>query len=177
MDNQIRWTILLELISSLKMEGSWCGETHIQKSAFFLEEMLGVPLDLGFIMYKYGPYSFELNDDLTALRAYNYLNLTPLEPYGVTYSLQDEENKLKKFYEGEIEQYSEKISSIAETFGSKTVVELEKLATAFFINKKENVEDLEEIAKRLNKKKPHVNIQDAEIAVNEIFQIKDRLLN
>ena len=42
MDNLIRWSILLELISELKNAGSWCGETHIQKSAFFLEEMLEI---------------------------------------------------------------------------------------------------------------------------------------
>jgi uncharacterized protein YwgA len=174
MDNLVRWSILLELISELKNAGSWCGETHIQKSAFFLEEMLDVPLDLGFIMYKYGPYSFELSDDLTALRAYNYINLMP-QPYGVTYSLQNEENKLKKFYEKEIEKYLDQISSVAETFGNKTVVELEKLATAFFIYNNENIEDAEEIAKRLNEIKPHVSIQDAERAVGEMLEIKNTI--
>ena len=114
MDNLIRWSILLELISELKKEVSWCGETHIQKSTFFLEEMLNVPLELDFIMYKYGPYSFELNDDLTALRAYHYLFIIPQDPYGVSYSLKDEENKLKKFYKKDIEKYSDKISSAAK---------------------------------------------------------------
>ena len=177
MDNLVRWSILLELISELKNAGSWCGETHIQKSAFFLEEMLDVPLELDFIMYKYGPYSFELNDDLTALRAYNYVSLEPQPPYGVTYSLKDEENKLKKFYEDDIEEYSEKISSVAETFGNKTVVELEKLATAFFIYNNENIEDAEEIAKRLNEIKPHVSIQDAEDAAKEMLEIKERIFS
>lgn len=177
MDNLIRWSILLELISELKNAGSWCGETHIQKSAFFLEEMLGVPLDLGFIMYKYGPYSFELNDDLTALRAYNYISLTPQEPYGVAYSLHDEENKLKKFYEKDIEEFSEKISAVAETFGNKTVVELEKLATAFFIFNNENIEDPEEIAERLNEIKSHVSVKDAEKAAEEMLEIKDKIFS
>ena len=175
MDNLVRWSILLELISELKNAGSWCGETHIQKSAFFLEEMLGVPLDLGFMMYKYGPYSFDLNDDLTALRAYNYVSLEPQPPYGVTYSLKDEENKLKKFYEDDIEEYSKKISSVAETFGNKTVVELEKLATAFFIYEKEDIKDVNSIAKRLNEIKPHVTIQDAETAAEKMLEIKDNI--
>lgn len=173
MDNLIRWSILLELISELKKAGSWCGETHIQKSTFFLEEMLSVPLDLDFIMYKYGPYSFYLSDDLTALRAYHYITLIPQDPYGVTYSLKDEENKLKKFYKKDIKKYSKQISSTAALFGKKTVVELEKLATAFFIYKKENLEDVNTIAKRLNEIKPHVTIQDAEKAADEILQIKN----
>ncbi len=172
MDNLVRWSILLELISELKNSGSWCGETHIQKSTFFLEEMLGVPLELDFIMYKYGPYSFELSDDLTALRAYHYLYLTTLEPYGVTYSLKDGENKLKKFYQKNIEEYAHKIVFAANNFGNKTVVELEKLATAFYIHKKEDINKISLIAKRLNEKKPHVNIQDAEIAAKEMLEIK-----
>ena len=177
MDNLIRWSILLELISELKKSGSWCGETHIQKSTFFLEEMLNVPLELDFIMYKYGPYSFELNDDLTVLRAYHYVTIISQEPYGVTYSLKDDENKLKRFYGKNIKEYSKQISLVAKYFGDKTVVELEKLATAFFIYKKEGLSNVNEIAKRLNKKKPHVNIQDAEIAIKEMLSIKARILN
>ena len=175
MENLIRWSILLELIDELNRVGSWCGETHIQKSAFFLEEMLEVPLHLDFIMYKYGPYSFDLSDDLTALRAYHYLFLTPLDPYGVTYSLKDGENKLKKFYKKNIEEYSKQISSVAIHFGNKTVVELEKLATAFFINKKEGLNKINEIAKSLHEKKPHVSIQDAEFAIKEMFKIKESI--
>jgi len=177
MDNLIRWSILLELISELKKEGSWCGETHIQKSTFFLEEMLNVPLELEFIIYKYGPYSFELSDDLTALRAYQYLFLVPQDPYGVTYSLKDEENKLKKFYEREIQKYSSQISFAATLFGKKTVVELEKLATAFFINKKEEIKEINLIAKRLHEIKPHVSFQDAENAAKEIIEIKEIVSN
>ena len=177
MDNLIRWSILLELISELKKAGSWCGETHIQKTTFFLEELLDVPLGLDFIMYKYGPYSFELNDDLTVLRAYNYVSIISQEPYGVTYILKDDENKLKKFYKKNIEEYSKQITLVAEYFGNKTVVELEKLATAFFINKKESINNINEMAMRLHEKKRHVSIQDADTAAKEIMQIKDAILN
>lgn len=176
MDNLVRWSILLELISELRSVGSWCGETHIQKSTFFLEEMLEVPLGLEFIMYKYGPYSFDLSDDLTALRAYHYLYLTSLEPYGVTYSLKDGENKLKKFYKKNIEEFYKQVSSVALHFGNKPVVELEKLATAFYIYKKEGLSNVSEIARRLNEKKPHVTVQDAEIAAKEMLKIKKSIL-
>ncbi len=172
MDDLTRWSILLELISELRKKGSWCGETHIQKSTFFLEEMFNVPLGLDFIIYKYGPYSFDLNDDLTALRAYSYIYIIPQNPYGVTYCLKDEENKLKKFYEKSIEEYSNQISAAAEFFGNRTVVELEKLATAFFIIKKEKLTGINEIAKRLHEIKPHVKIQDAEAAAEDILKIK-----
>ena len=56
--------IILKLLDSFKKHGSWCGETHIQKSAYCLKEIAGVPLDYEFILYKNGPFSFDLRDDL-----------------------------------------------------------------------------------------------------------------
>lgn len=55
MNRTQRQAILLALIQRLREKGSWCGETHIQKSAYFLQELLGVPLDLNVIFYKHGP--------------------------------------------------------------------------------------------------------------------------
>jgi uncharacterized protein YwgA len=54
--------ILVTLIKSLRSKGSWCGETHIQKAAFFLQQLTGVPIDFDFILYKHGPFSFDLRE-------------------------------------------------------------------------------------------------------------------
>ena len=61
--------ILTELADQLAQEGSWCGETHMQKATYFLQDVLGVPTGYEFILYKHGPYSFDLSEELTALRA------------------------------------------------------------------------------------------------------------
>ena len=34
--------ILLDLGDAMKYQGSWCGETHYQKTAYFLQELLKV---------------------------------------------------------------------------------------------------------------------------------------
>ena len=62
-------TILLQLIESLRKNGSWCGETHIQKAIYSLQQLKGVPLNFNFVLYKHGPFSFDLRDELTAMRA------------------------------------------------------------------------------------------------------------
>ena len=60
----VKQTVLvLLLLDQMSKQDSWCGETHVQKCAFFLQEGLEVPLDFEFIMYKYGPFSFELRGD------------------------------------------------------------------------------------------------------------------
>jgi hypothetical protein len=55
-----RAVVLLSLLERLKERGSWCGETHLQKSAYFLQDMLSAPLGFDFILYKHGPFAFDL---------------------------------------------------------------------------------------------------------------------
>ena len=50
-----RAAILLTLLDALRQRGSWCGETHLQKSVYFLEEMCGVPL--GFPICSLSPWT------------------------------------------------------------------------------------------------------------------------
>lgn len=71
-----RDAVILSLIENLRAKGSWCGETHIQKATYFVQELLRVPLEFEFVLYKHGPYSFDLSDELTAqcgqMRSSNY---------------------------------------------------------------------------------------------------------
>ena len=61
--------ILTELADQLRREGSWCGHTHMQKATYFLQDLLEVPTGYEFILYKHGPYSFDLSEEMTTLRA------------------------------------------------------------------------------------------------------------
>ncbi len=70
-----RAVVLLTMLDALKRRGSWCGETHLQKSVYFLVELCAVPLGYSFVLYRHGPYSFELSDEITALRADMLLDL------------------------------------------------------------------------------------------------------
>ena len=57
--------ILTELADQLRREGSWCGHTHMQKATYFLQDLLEVPTGYEFILYKHGPYSFDLSEEMT----------------------------------------------------------------------------------------------------------------
>ena len=39
-----RGAVIITLVEKMKKKGSWCGETHIQKAVFVLQEIVGVPL-------------------------------------------------------------------------------------------------------------------------------------
>ena len=68
MDVKDRRAALLLLVDNLREAGSWAGRTHIQKSVYLLKELHGVDLGYDFTLYKHGPYSFELDAEIEALR-------------------------------------------------------------------------------------------------------------
>jgi hypothetical protein len=69
--------VLAGLARRLDERGSWSGETHLQKAAYLLHELTDVPFEFEFILYKHGPFSFELRDELSAMRADRLLERQP----------------------------------------------------------------------------------------------------
>ena len=47
----LQQAVLMSLIKKMKEAGSWCGETHIQKSAYFLQALLEVPIEYQFYLF------------------------------------------------------------------------------------------------------------------------------
>ncbi len=162
------WAILLRLIETLRENGSWCGETHVQKATYFLKRLLNVPLEFDFILYKHGTYSFDLRAELTALRAYSILELEPHSQYGPSICPGDNAEQLEKHFARRADRYARKIKFVAEKFGSKGVVELERLSTALYVTLEEAKRPPEARASRIHQLKPHVSIEDARGAVAEI---------
>jgi hypothetical protein len=168
-----RAALLTELADKLQNQGSWCGETHIQKAAYFLVDLLRVPVGLGFILYKHGPFSFELRDELTAMRADGLLELRPREPYGPTLAPTPGSAAFRKRYPVTLTTYQSQLDFVTRTLASKGVAELERLATALYVTRKSpGLLTIDERAARIHEVKPHVSLDEAKVAVAEI----DRLI-
>ncbi len=164
-----RAAILFELIESLRAHGSWCGETHLQKAAYFLEELYGIPLQFGFILYKHGPFSFELRDELTELRADGLLVLQPQPPYGPRLDTTQFGKSIKERFPKTLDRYRLYIDRIAEKFGGKGVSELECLATALYVTKTLMLTgSVDSRATELRGIKPHIVLSEAQTALREI---------
>ncbi len=167
-----RDALLLDLIDQLRERGSWAGETHVQKATYFLQELTRVPLGFDFIMYKYGPYSFDLHDELTAMQANRLLGLKPQLPYGPTLWPGEMSPVLKKRFRETIDRYQSEVRFIAEKLGQKRVAELERLSTALFVAKEfPTQKGLRE--DYLVSFKPHITKPDAALAFRELDQIED----
>ncbi|WP_178133721.1 hypothetical protein [Vineibacter terrae] len=162
--------VLLSLIEKMKAKGSWCGETHVQKATYIMSSLFGVPNDFEFVLYKHGPYSFELSDHLSRMRVSGLLKLQPQPyPYGPSLGFGDGAGTLKEMYPKTVDRYSELVNFVSDVVAGKGVSQLEKLATALYVTDElgEN-KSVGERAKRLVEHKPHIDMQAANDAVSEI---------
>lgn len=163
--------ILLTIAEKLRSKGSWCGETHLQKSTYFLQELLNLPTEFGFILYKHGPFSFDLRDALTAMRADQLLDLQPQQPYGPSLAPTEQGTTLQKLYPKTIHKYEKAIDFVADKLASKSVFELERLATALYVTLQVRTDSVRRRASGIHKLKPHVSVDDAKLAVRSVDSI------
>jgi hypothetical protein len=174
MNRMQRAAVIVSLTKALKAKESWCGETNVQKACFFLQELAGVPLDLDFILYKYGPYSFALTDELTAMRADSMLTLQVRDPrYGPCYVPGELASSLLERYPKTVGKFQNEVQFVAQRLGSKGVADLERVATALYVRKHKASVSVNERAKEINRLKPHVSLSDARAAIQEVDAMFD----
>ena len=169
MDRVRNGVVITKLIETLRERGSWCGETHVQKAAFFLQELMEVPMRFNFILYKHGPFSFDLRDELTALRADGLIQLEA-RSYGAKLVPTARVTHVHSLYAKTVTQYGSAIEFVADRLGNKNVGELERLGTAYYVTKRllEASASIKERAGRITALKPHVSWLQARLAVEEV---------
>jgi uncharacterized protein YwgA len=172
MNRMQRAVVLLTLLEELKKRGSWCGETHLQKATYFLQQLTGVPLGLEFVLYKHGPYSFDLNDEITALRADQLLTVQPRSPYGPSLYPSEGGRTLYDRYRQTLGNYTDAIRFVADRLGPKNVTDLERLGTALYVSTLAPTADRETRSKKLQELKPHVRTEDAIRAVETVDEMQ-----
>ena len=175
MTRRQRQVVLLALIQRLREKGSWCGETHVQKSAYFLQELLTVPLDFNMIFYKHGPYSFDLSDEITALRGDFLLSVQSREPYGRRLLPTEHAQRLLERFPKTVQAHDPAVRFVADRLGPKNVAELERLATALYVYRERPDASRESQAREINRLKPHVSHEEAIAALKTVEHMRAAL--
>jgi len=169
------YALLLELLEAMDKRGSWCGETHLQKAAYFLQEAANVPLDLDFVLYKHGPYSFELHEALGDMRARFLVDIKPQPaPYGPSLKASPSAQIVAKASSETVSTHKTQIESVAEKLSGHGAVDLERLATALYVLR--NYPGDEDQVGLMHQLKPHITAEraaEALAAVNNILQEMD----
>jgi len=165
-----RDAVVTALIDALHEQGSWCGETHVQKAMFFLQEMAGTNLHFDFILYKHGPFSFDLRDELTAMRADLLLEIEVRKPgYGPSLRPTRNARAMVKRYRETVDRERPRIEFVAQHVGDRDVADLERLGTALYVARRKKPDaSLETQAKEINRLKPHVSLQEARDAIRTV---------
>lgn len=161
--------LLTDLVRRMRSKGSWCGETHVQKAAYVAQQLAGVPLGFDFILYKHGPFSFDLRDELTSLRADGLLLLEPQPiPYGPKFKATNTARELRDRFPKTLRKHEESLEFVASKLAGRQVDDLERVATSLFA--KTNYPEMSDRqrAKWIHKQKPHVSVDQALAALEEI---------
>lgn len=161
-------SFILAVIDALHRHGSWTGKTHVQKALSLLRDSGKAPVPFQFVLYKHGPYSFDVEAELEQMQSYGAIAVEPnAQGYGVVFRA----NEMAKFVQS-IEPLSQEesraIDEVCKFVGARTVTDLERLATASWIRCQEGVTKSSDVAKRLHFLKPHVSLADAERADAEV---------
>jgi uncharacterized protein YwgA len=157
------------MIKALHRANSWCGETHIQKAIYLLQSAGEVDLGYGFVLYKHGPYSFDLATDIASLRSANVIEFAfPVQGYGPSVTLTTLAERIMQSAQLFVRQFATRINFIAEWFGSHDVRYLERIATAFYVKQQSPREDTAGLAARIMSLKPHISEPDAYTALREL---------
>jgi hypothetical protein len=161
--------LIVTLVDELTRQGSWCGETHVQKAIYFLQEMAGVPSGFEFVLYKHGPFSFDLRDELTAMRADRLLELEVHDPsYGPSLKPGGGSQAVLSLFRGSVATARPAIKFVAERFGERNVTELERLGTALYVARKHRDEESARQVEQIVSLKPHISRAQAESALKMI---------
>ena len=176
MERLERISILLSLIKKLNKVGSWCGETHVQKTLYFLQELTNIPTNFEFVLYKHGPYSFDLHDELAALQAINHLLLEPRKyPYGPSIKVTDIGCSFLERCKSKLASYTVSIDGIVGELGNKSVAELERYATAFYVSTDRRWDSSkEERANAIHSLKHHISKNQALEDLNWLDTLREK---
>jgi hypothetical protein len=168
--------LVAALNQRLRAHGSWCGETHMQKAVYFLQEMLGVKTDFEFVLYKHGPFSFDLRDTLGEMRA-DRLLVVQQQPYPYGPSLivpSDQHQTLLRRFPHTLRRYAGRLDFVAEELGGKRVSELERLATALYVVREQPTKSINQRAHEVSLLKPHISFEEALEAVRNVEDLDSR---
>ena len=129
-----------------------------------------MPLGLNYIFYKHGPFSFDLNDQLTALRGNGLVEQRSHPPYGPHLHASATAQPYLDNFPKTIGSFESAMDFVVRKLASKNVAGLERLSTALYVRLENPSADLGTLAEEMNRLKPHVSVQDALDALEEVAE-------
>ena len=128
------------------------GKTKIQKIVYFLQEGSGVPLGYSFRMHHYGPFSDEIDSEISALQSAGYIEVNhDSQGYGyhITPATADQLP-----WDSELAKYREEMTQAISALGSLDASDLELYATIHFVQHLLKAPTREKVVENVSRLKP-----------------------
>jgi uncharacterized protein YwgA len=172
-----RLAVIASLIVDMNESGSWTGETHVQKAMYIAERMGNVDLGHSFILYKHGPFSFDLSNDISLMYVYDLVEVEPVRQYGPKMHPGAQARQALRKYSGTVDAYRPAIRLIAQEIGERDVHEMEAIGTAAYVTveHRAHASSVATRAKEVVELKPHVSTEVAERAVQFVDRLSSKL--
>lgn len=180
-DHRKKTALLLCIVDGLDQNETWGSETRIQKVVYFLQNLLDIPLDFEFILYMYNPYSYDLRDKLTSLRADRLLTLETKRNLGARFVTTDLGKKYQESFPRIMKPFKKQLELVINILGTKPILELEQLAIAFHLTRMaENQEEpnfLDDWAKELQIWRPKISVNNGQDFLEKSNFIRNSINN
>ena len=174
---------LLSLIDRLAAVDVPTDRSHIHKSLFLLSEAVVDLVPFTFI-YRSGPYSYDIDEELSQMRSYAAItdaaprNGSAIQEGIVVYRPDQNASLLQKKHQLPQETLGriDTLCSFVQSVG-KPPIELDRQATVAWIMRREHIQDASHIVSRFLELKPNSSRENIEIAlslVNDWFEKADQ---
>lgn len=141
---------------ALRRHGSWTGRVHIHKHLFMTQVLRLADAPFEFVLYNYGPYSFELDaqivdSELEGILSHSY----PKPGYGPSYEPTLRGLELADSISPELRTT---INRVAKELRDRNSQDLELIATCLWMERKENILDEPRLVERVKQVKPKYDV-------------------
>lgn len=168
----------LSAIEELNAQGSWTGRVHIHKLLYLAQELrLHGQVPFVFDLYRFGPYSFDLDEHLRELASGGLVQTSLVsEGYGpkheVAKVVRDPGLKLDLLLS---EPLSVELKRVASAVKDRPSSELELIATCLWVERKESLTDRDAVISRVRQIKPKYPVEQIGYQFDQLQLLKSML--
>jgi len=143
--------------AELRRNNSWTGRIHIHKHLYLAQELGLADPPFEFVLYQYGPYSYDIDTEIAQMELYGYLQKSfPRDGYGPSYSV----SAIGSEEAAQLDKGSAKaLARVATAIGDADSQTLELRATCLWVERQEGLLEDKLIVNRVQKLKPKYTVE------------------
>ena len=160
----------LAVIQLIVNELTDTGKIKIQKILYFIQEALGAPLEYRFRMHHYGPFSEDIESDISVMRSVGHIEVN-VDAQGYGYHITPASDEMLP-WDSEIGKHREEILKAIAALGALDASRLELFATVHFVQQLQDKPSKKMVLDTVSRLKPKFDMQIIEFAYDQLVRNK-----